>query len=126
VRLIGVWSDPRSSYVLAFPEADADLCDFIGRSALGHAQTRSCALQLLKGVRHLVCRGVVHRDLKPANILVYVLRGDDAAHAATQGAINYRIADFGRAKFIGDCCLCSVDDAATQVCDHASNSPTFC
>ena len=65
----------RRETVLAFPEADGDLNEFVRRRAgrgvrLADSTCHGIAVQLLAALEHLHGFRVIHRDVKPANVLV--------------------------------------------------------
>ena len=62
---------------LVFEYLDTDLKKFMDATGKGPSATplpknsvKTYMYQLLKGVKHLHCHGVMHRDLKPQNLLV--------------------------------------------------------
>lgn len=76
---------PSDSYFVVMPVADRSLQDFskeVGQ--LGQSEASAILGQIADGLAEV--SHIVHRDLKPANVLLY--------------AGNWRIADFGIARFV--------------------------
>ncbi len=98
VRLLEVYHPTvtRHTTVLAYPIADCDLCEFLGRRAgrVSDAMARSLAVQLGKGLAHLHNKRILHRDLKPANLLITI--GD-------AGRMMLQISDFSRSCQLPPC-----------------------
>lgn len=57
------------------------------KEPFGELMVKEIAIQVLKAVDYLHCRGVTHRDLKPENILV-----------ARESPLLVKLTDFGLAK----------------------------
>ncbi len=87
----------RPHWVLAMPEADFTLHEYIRRS-LGQARAtedvvRDLAGQLLAGIACVHEHGLVHRDIKPTNIMLSVV-----PPATSQGGMRLMLGDFSRAR----------------------------
>lgn len=63
----------------------------------------SFLLQIVKGVNHIHCRGIIHRDIKSANILI-----------KTGGIL--KLADFGFADFVNN---------SNSKCPYNVGSPVY-
>ena len=97
VKLLEVFEPhcKRKSTVLAFPESDGDLHNFLrcrsGRGPLSSETSRGIAVQLLAALRHMHERCLIHRDVKPGNVLVSF--GDEDSCS-----LRVQLADFSRAR----------------------------
>lgn len=97
----------RRHWVLAMPEADFTLHEYLARSKgpaatrgagrVTEAVARDLAQQLLSGIECLHRLWVVHRDIKPANILVSLCH-DPATRG--QSGLHLWLADFSRARHV--------------------------
>ena len=87
----------RPHWVLAMPEADFTLYEYMRRSS-GQARATEevvsdLAGQLLAGIACVHEHGLVHRDIKPTNIMLSVV-----PPATSQGGVRLMIGDFSRAR----------------------------
>ena len=89
VPILDAGQDPQSDrYFLVMPVCDCSLQDEINKTGLGIDPEKTCEIikSILAGL--IEVGDITHRDLKPANILFH------------EG--EWKIADFGIAKFVAD------------------------
>ena len=96
ISLFGVFR-ANKQLVLAFPELDCSLRDYLGRR--GGVASSSVSLRvandLLSAAAHLHNMFVVHRDIKPANILI-----DFGCSSCPNAELTVKLADFSRARVL--------------------------
>ena len=87
----------RPWWVLAMPEADFTLHDYLQRSVgtdrASPPVVRDLACQLLLGMACIHSHGLMHRDIKPQNLFLSVRAPD-----TSQGGLRLWIGDFSRAR----------------------------
>ena len=135
VKLLKVYEPTkvRKNLVLAMPEADFTLWDFMRRSTatprLTECVLMDIASQMLKGVCVIHDHHVTHRDLKPQNVLLTVCPPGETLPSRIAGGpprggscLRVQLADFSRA------CEYTVRDMETPLEKCTSNvcTPAYC